>query len=179
MSGSKSVTCIPFNCSATKAVQPVKKSGSFKLKLKRSNTKKRRKSVPTPSNSCTVLTKSISNGVIQQPCRQNSPPIQNDLRTEIAKVSSNSDLSGSLSGSSPGSVADDVEKLSLLHSDKLTNQHSNKLSQHSDKLNQLSDTENTSIEDNLKQLTSLIQGIAVFHKMLQNLNINIPLLVAR
>jgi len=93
------ITCSPFSCTSTKNKHS-SKSG-LKLIIKRSS-KKRRKSLPA-----TGSTGNETRRKVKRDERKSSPSPTRALLT------SQSDTSSSLTGSSPGSLADELEKLSV------------------------------------------------------------------
>lgn len=92
------ITCSPFSCTSAKSKHSSK--SSLKVIIKR-NSKKRRKSLPA-SGSTSNNTRRKANGDE----RKSSPSPTRAL------LKSQSDTSSSLTGSSPGSLADELEKLS-------------------------------------------------------------------
>lgn len=94
------ITCLPFTCTSTKNKHSPK--SSLKLIVKR-NSKKRRKSLPATASTGNETRRKVN----REERKLSSPSPTRALLT------SQSDTSSSLTGSSPGSLADELEKLSV------------------------------------------------------------------
>ena len=104
------VTCSPFSCTSSKSKHSSK--SSLKVIIKR-NSKKRRKSLPTAGT-----TSNESRRKAKRDERKLSSP-----SPTRALLKSQSDTSSSLTGSSPGSLADELEKLSVSSELSSTNKY--------------------------------------------------------
>ena len=108
------ITCSPFSCTSSKS----KRSSKSSLKLiVRRNSKKRRKSLPSTgstSNETRKVNKEERNLSSPSPTR--------------ALLTSQSDTSSSLTGSSPGSLADELEKLTMNSHLSSSNKYSQRIS---------------------------------------------------
>lgn len=109
------ITCSPFSCTSTKNKHS-SKSG-LKLIIKRSS-KKRRKSLPTTGSTGTETRRKVNRDE-----RKLSSP-----SPTRAVLTSQSDTSSSLTESSPGSLADELEKLSVNSNLSSPNKYSQRIS---------------------------------------------------
>lgn len=109
------ITCSPFSCTSTKNKHS-SKSG-LKLIIKR-NSKKRRKSLPATSSTGNETRRKVN----RDERKLSSPSPTRALLT------SQSDTSSSLTGSSPGSLADELEKLSVNSNLSSPNKYSQRIS---------------------------------------------------
>ncbi|KXJ23143.1 serine/threonine-protein kinase PAK 3 isoform X2 [Exaiptasia diaphana] len=125
----KSLSCSPFGCSAPKT-QSLNRKGSFRLKLKRSLSKKRRKSLPskTNCNNCKDIPSQEPITQINDTGRKYSSPT---MSAEVPRCASPERLSStshsntsSVTESSPASLGEDLESALNLHADRLSNHHS-------------------------------------------------------
>ena len=109
------ITCSPFSCTSSKSKRSSK--SSLKLIIRR-NSKKRRKSLPSPGSTSDETRRRVN----KEERKLSSPSPTRALLT------SQSDTSGSLTGSSPGSLADELEKLTMNSHLSSTNKYSQRIS---------------------------------------------------
>ncbi|XP_027037240.1 serine/threonine-protein kinase PAK 3-like isoform X3 [Pocillopora damicornis] len=109
------ITCSPFSCTSSKSKRSSK--SSLKLIIRR-NSKKRRKSLPSPGSTSDETRRRAN----KEERKLSSPSPTRALLT------SQSDTSSSLTGSSPGSLADELEKLTMNSHLSSTNKYSQRIS---------------------------------------------------
>lgn len=110
------ITCSPFSCTSTKNKHSSK--SSLKLIVKR-HSKKRRKSLPANG--------STGNETSRRKVNREERKLSSPSPTR-ALLTSHSDTSSSLTGSSPGSIADELEKLSVNSHLSSSNKYSQRVS---------------------------------------------------